>query len=386
MDTTRRADAWVRNTLLIAGLSAGIVSCGGGDHGTPSVLMPAAGTTPATTTAVTPPAVTSSFTMTSLVSDSGQGVAHADAKLINAWGVVFNPTGFVWVANNGSATSTLYDGNGVPQSLVVSIPAGTGGPANPTGIVFNGSQDFKIVQNGVTGASAFIFAAENGTISAWSPTVNRTAAIIAVDGGSAGPVYKGLAIANFNGSNFLYAADFRHNTIDVYDGNFAKVTLAGGFRDPALPAGFAPFGIQAMGNRIYVAYAKQQASGSDEAHGAGLGVVDVFDTGGALVKQLVAGGNLNAPWGMAMAPANFGTFSNDLLVGNFGDGKINAYDPTTGKLIGTLGLADGTPLVIDGLWGIVFGNGVNNQPANALFFTAGPSEETHGLFGRLDLK
>jgi uncharacterized protein (TIGR03118 family) len=371
MDTQGKAFAWFKAGLAGATLAAGLVSCGGGSHHDRDNNMPP---------------VASKFLATSLVSDGTLPAAHTDANLVNAWGLVFNPTGFVWVANNGTSKSTLYDGNGVPQSLVVSIPAGTGGDASPTGIVYNGTQDFKVSQNGVTGASVFIFAGEHGTISGWSPTVNGTSAITVFDGGANGPLYKGLAIASYAGANYLYAADFRNNSVDVYNSSFARVTLPGNFRDPALPAGYAPFGIQAIGNRIYVAYARQAASGPDEVKGAGLGVIDVFDTSGVLIKQLVMGGALDAPWGIAMAPANFGTFSNKLLVANFGDGKINAYDPTTGQMQGTLSRADGTPIVIDGLWGIAFGNGINAQPANTLFFTAGPADEAHGLYGRIDLR
>jgi uncharacterized protein (TIGR03118 family) len=371
MDTQRKAVAWFTAGLVGAALAAGLVSCGGGSHHDRDNNMPP---------------VATKFLATSLVSDGTLPAAHTDANLVNAWGLVFNPTGFAWVVDNGTNTSTLYDGNGVPQSPVVAIPAGTGGDASPTGIVYNGSQDFKIRQNGATGASAFIFAGEGGTIAGWSPTVNRTSAVTVFDGGANGPLYKGLAIASYAGANFLYAADFRNNSVDVYNSSFARVTLLGSFRDPALPAGYAPFGIQAIGSRIYVAFAKQAASGPDEVKGAGLGVIDVFDTSGVLIKQLVMGGALNAPWGIAMAPANFGTFSGDLLVANFGDGKINAYDPTTGAMQGTLSRADGTTIVIDGLWGLAFGNGINAQPTNTLFFTAGPADETHGLYGRIDMQ
>jgi uncharacterized protein (TIGR03118 family) len=366
MDIQHKAVAWFKAGMVGAALAAGIVSCGGHhDH---------------------MDGVTTKFAAVNLVSDGTPAAAHTDPNLVNAWGIAFNPTGFVWVANNASNTSTLYDGNGVPQTLVVSIPAGSIGDAAPTGIVFNSTQDFKVSQNGVTAASPFIFVGEEGTVSGWSPTVNRIAAITVVDNGLNGPVYKGLAISSYAGANYLYAADFRNNAIDVYNGSFAKVTLPGSFRDPALPAGYAPFGIQAIGDRIYVAYAKQAASGTDEVKGAGLGVIDVFDTSGVLIKQLVTGGALNAPWGMAVAPGNFGIFSNDLLVANFGDGKINAYNLSTGKLDGTIGKADGAPIVIDGLWGIAFGNGVNSQPVNALFFTAGPADEAHGLYGRIDMQ
>ena len=365
--------------LLKAGLSgivlgAAVASCGGGnDHPmtTPPVVMP--------------PVVASAFATTALVTDQASGAAHTDTHLVNAWGLAFNPTAFVWVANNGTSTSTLYDGNGVPQTLVVAIPAGTAGDAAPTGIVYNGTQDFKVTQNGVTGASPFIFVGEAGTVSGWSPSVNRTNAVIAVDtNGTA--VYKGLAIGTFAGANYLYAADFRNNRIDVYNATFQKATLPGGFVDPNLPAGYGPFGIQAIGDRVYVAYAQRETSGNDEVKGAGLGVVDVYDMGGTFLHRLAAGGALNAPWGLAMAPANFGDFSNAILVGNFGDGKINAYNPSTGAFIGTLSKSDHTPIVIDGLWGIAFGNGVNNQPANTLFYTAGPSDEAHGIYGRIDMQ
>jgi uncharacterized protein (TIGR03118 family) len=365
--------------LLKAGLSgivlgAVVASCGGGDDHpmtTPPVVMP--------------PVVASAFTTTALVTDQSSGAAHTDTHLVNAWGLAFNPTAFVWVANNGTSTSTLYDGNGVPQTLVVAIPAGTSGAAAPTGIVYNGTTDFKVTQNGVTGASPFIFVGEAGTVSGWSPTVNRTNAVTAVDtNGTA--VYKGLAIGAFAGANYLYAADFRNNRIDVYNASFQKATLPGGFVDPNLPAGYGPFGIQAIGDRVYVAYAQRETSGNDEVKGAGLGVVDVYDMGGTFLHRLAAGGALNAPWGLAMAPANFGDFSNAILVGNFGDGKINAYNPSTGAFIGTLSKADRTPIVIDGLWGIAFGNGVNNQPTNTLFYTAGPNDESHGIYGRIDLK
>ncbi|OEZ80693.1 hypothetical protein JAB8_53480 [Janthinobacterium sp. HH106] len=348
-------------TGFVIALAAALFACGGGHHHHP-------------------PAV-SAYAATSLVSDKpAVPAAHTDPNLVNAWGVAFNPRGFVWVAANGTAKSTLYDGNGVPQSLVVGTPAG------PTGIVFNGTQDFKLSQNGVTAPSPFIFASESGTISAWSPTVSPTTAVVVFDGSEGGSVYKGLAISRYAGANYLYAADFHNGRVDVFDAGFARVALPGAFGDPALPAGYAPFGIQAIGERIYVAYAKREASGDDEEAGAGLGIVNVYDTGGTLIKRLVSGGALNAPWGMALAPADFGTASNMLLIGNFGDGKINAYDPDTGTAAGVLLKTDGTPLAIDGLWGIAFGNGLNSQPVNTLFYAAGPDDETHGQYGRIDLK
>ncbi|MDB5906029.1 MAG: hypothetical protein JWP34_143 [Massilia sp.] len=400
MNTQRKTVTWLKVGLVGAALAAGIVACGGGGGGGGN---PAGGGTAAGgggtagggdpyggngtgAGGTTPPAVGTTYMATNLVSDGTITAAHTDANLVNAWGIAFNPTGFVWVADHGTNKSTLYDGNGVPQSLVVSIPAGTGGSAGPTGIVYNGTQDFKVTQNGVTGASPFIFVGQGGTVSGWSPTVNGTAAITVSDGGANGPLYKGLAISSYAGANYLYAADFRNNAIDVYNGSFTKVTLPGSFHDPALPTGYAPFGIQSIGNLVYVAYAKQATSGPGDIPGAGLGIIDVFDSSGAFIKQLAMGGVLNAPWGMTMAPANFGPFSGDLLVANFGDGKINAFNPSTGKMDGTLSRSDGTPIVIDGLWGLAFGNGVNSQPNNTLFFTAGPSGGTHGLYGRIDLQ
>ena len=332
----------------------------------------------------------SGYVATNLVSDVNMSSnpyssPNVDAHLVNAWGIAFNPQGFVWVANNATSTSTLYDGNGVPQSLVVAIPAGSAGPAKPTGIVFSGSQSFQVSQGGVTAASRFIFAGESGTIAAWAPSVNLTNALTVFDGATAGRIYKGLAIGNQAGADRLFASDFHNGTVDAFDANFAPIAVAGGFVDASLPAGYAPFGIQVIGSLVYVSYAKQDADQEDEVAGAGLGIVNTFDLSGNLVKRLIpAGGKLNAPWGMAMAPANFGPFSNALLVANFGDGRINAYDPATGASLGTLSKPNGTPIAIDGLWGIAFGNGINAQPTNTLFFAAGPVDETHGVYGRID--
>jgi uncharacterized protein (TIGR03118 family) len=363
-----------RVLLALAAFSLTLAACGGGGYGGGD-YMPAANPGP-----VVMPVATTVFSTTRLVGDVAGAAANTDKNLVNAWGIAFNPTGFVWVANNGSNTSTLYDGNGVPQTLVVATPD------EPTGIVFNGSStDFKITQNGATGASAFIFSTESGAIAAWSPGVDRNNAIKVVDSAAAGSVYKGLAIASYNGASYIYAADFHNRRIDVFDTTFAKVALPGSFQDSGLPTGYAPFGIQAIGDRIYVTYAQRQAAGEDEAHGAGLGVVDVYDTAGNLIKQLVMGGALNAPWGIAMAPSNFGDYSGKLLVANFGDGTIHAYDAATGAAAGVLSKTDGSAIVIDGLWGIAFGPGVNSQPTNTLFYTAGPGDETHGAYGRIDL-
>jgi uncharacterized protein (TIGR03118 family) len=326
------------------------------------------------------------FTATTLVSDGAVSAPHTDANLKNAWGIAFNPKGFVWVADNATSVATLYDGHGVPQSLVVSIPTGSNGPANPTGIVFNGTTDFTVSQGGKSGVAAFVFVGEGGTVAAWSPSVNPTVAVTMFDDGSGGAVYKGLALASNGGANFLYATDFHNSKIDVFDKTFAKVAMPGKFQDPALPAGFAPFGIQAIGSKLFVTYAKQNAAMHDNVDGAGLGFIDVFDTAGNLMQRFASAGPLDAPWGVAQAPTNFGQFSGDVLVGNFGDGTINAFDPTSGQFVGTLKLSNGAAFVQSGLWGIAFGNGLDDQPVNALFFAAGPNDEADGVYGRIDVQ
>lgn len=368
-----------RGMACAAALALSACGGGGGDNTTPAATTNPAPTTAAATT----------YAVTSLVSDDTSATnplrgAHGDTHLVNGWGVAFNPAAFVWVTNTGSSTSTLYDGAGVPQTLVVAIPPGVAGAAKPTGIVFNGNPTFKVTQNGVTDSSIFLFDGEAGTISGWSPTVNGTNAVTMVDDSATSAVYTGLAIATRGTSDFLYAADFHNAAVKTYDQNFARVASAG-FTDATLPAGYAPYGIQAIGSLIYVAYARQDVAARTAVAGAGLGIVDTFDTAGTLVKRLIVnGGALNAPWGMAMAPANFGQFSNALLVANSGDGKINAFDPATGALLGTLSGANGNAITIDGLHGIAFGNDRNSQPSTTLFFAAGPSGEQHGVYGRID--
>ena len=333
-----------------------------------------------------------------LVSDGFVKADHTDTNLVNAWGVAFNPFGPVWVADNGTGVSTLYDGAGIPQPLtpsplVVTIPSpkDDNGGGNPTGIVFNGSTGFVVSKDKVSGASRFIFATEDGVIAGWAPNVDRTHAIRAIDNSKSGAVYKGLALSAGGNGGLLYATDFINNKIDVFDsdaidGSFKPVTLwKGAFTDPKMPAKFAPFGIQAINGDIYVSYAKQGAD-VDEEHGAGLGFVNVFDPNGHLIRRVASMGTLNAPWGMALAPAGFGKFSNHLLVGNFGDGRINAYNLVTGKFAGQLKAAhSGHPIVIDGLWGLAFGNGFVGQRVNTLFFAAGPGDEAHGLYGLIDV-
>jgi uncharacterized protein (TIGR03118 family) len=273
------------------------------------------------------------------------------------------------VADNGADVSTLYSG-GVHKSIPVIVPLVVGIPDGaPTGTVFNPTTGFK-----VNGAPArFIFDSEDGTITAWN---GGTQAVI--EHRTTGAIYKGLAIAG----NLLYAANFHANAIDVFNDAFAPTTVPGGFTDPNLPAGFAPFNVQEIAGRIVVAYAMQDQDAEDEVDGPGLGYVDVYDTAGHLIRRLISQGDLNAPWGLALAPKHFGLFSGDLLVGNFGDGAIHAYNPRTGAFEGTLMNKDGNPIKVNGPWALRFGNGVIGTP-QTLLFTAGIGAETHGLFGEI---
>jgi uncharacterized protein (TIGR03118 family) len=312
------------------------------------------------------------YQQVNLASDGFVPAANTDPNLINPWGISYSATSPFWVSDNGTGVATLYNGSGQPfpvgSPLVVTVP-----PSAPTGQVFNGGIGFEVSPGR---PARFIFATEDGTISGWNPTANPTTAILKVDSSASGAVYKGLAIGNNGAGDFLYAANFNSGAIDVFDTNFAPTTLAGGFIDPNIPSGFAPFNIQNLGGKLYVTYA-------DDVPGPGKGFVDVFDLNGNLLRRLISDGSLNSPWGLALAPGNFGEFSNDLLVGNFGDGTINAFDPMDGTYYGTLLDTMGDPIAIDGLWGLIFGNGGNAGDPNVLYFTAGPGGEQHGLFGSL---
>jgi uncharacterized protein (TIGR03118 family) len=257
-------------------------------------------------------------------------------------------------------------------------------PGAPTGIVFNSSNDFAVGNGTISGPSRFIFATEDGGIAGWAPNVDGTHALPAPVTNDDGAIYKGLALAANGKGNFLYATDFHNARIDVFDKAFARVATAGGFTDPSIPKGFAPFGIQNINGNLYVTYAKQDKEAEDDVTGPGLGFVNVFDADGHLLRHVARRGALNAPWGLALAPADFGKFSNRLLVGNFGDGTIAAYDVHSGEFVGLLRRSNGTLLRIEGLWGIQFGNGILNQPTNVLFFAAGPVDESHGLYGRIE--
>lgn len=324
------------------------------------------------------------YAITPLVSDGAVVSRFTDPNLKNPWGIAFTPTAFVWVADNATGKSTTYDGNGMPQSLVVAIPGAGGAAGAPTGIVLNGTGSFVVTKNGLSGAGRFIFAGEDGTISAWAPNVDSTNAVLSVDNSAKNSVYKGIALAANGQGPLLYATDFHNAKVDVFDAAFHPVSVAGAFADPNIPAGFAPFGIQNLQGNLYVTYAKQDAAAHDDVAGPGLGLVDVFDVNGKLIRRVATGGRLNAPWGMALAPADFGRFSNALLVGNFGDGRISAFDARSGQLLGQLRGPDGRRLAINGLWGIAFGNGFSAQPTGTLFFAAGVNDEADGLYGRIE--
>jgi uncharacterized protein (TIGR03118 family) len=314
-----------------------------------------------------------SFTVHNLVSDGFVPADHTDPNLVNGWGLSRSASSPWWVADNGTDVSTLYQGNGNQVPLVVKVPGG------PTGTVFNGTSSF--VLRGIAPAR-FLFATEAGTIRGWNPSVNATETVVGATRADA--IYKGLAIGSTTEGDRLYAADFHHGRIDVFNGSFQVLNKPGAFVDPNLPAGYGPFGVQNIGGWIYVTYAKQDADRVDEIAGPGLGVVDVYDSSGTFLRRVATGGALNAPWGLTMAPAGFGEFGGNLLVGNFGDGRINAYTPTAQgpyAAHGTLRGTNGAPIFIDGLWAIGFGNGAGAGPTTSLFFAAGPDDEQHGLFG-----
>jgi uncharacterized protein (TIGR03118 family) len=324
-----------------------------------------------------------SYTVHNLVSDGSVPADHTDANLVNAWGIAASSTSPWWVSDNGKDVSTLYDGHGVAQFPPTPLVVGVAG--DPTGVVFNGSSGFVINDgNGHSGPAVFMFATEGGTIRGWNPNVppppRSTQSFVGAsvtDG-----VFKGLAIAG----DRLFVTDFHHGMVDVYDSSFNPVTTTGGFVDPKLPKGYAPFGIQNLGGEIFVTYGKQDAAAHDEVDGQGLGIVDEYTTDGVLIARVATHGQLNGPWGLAMAPPDFGQFGGDLLVGNFGDGQINAYARQQNggfKFDGQLRGTDGKPLTIDGLWGIGFGNGSGSGDTNDLYFAAGPDSESHGLFGEV---
>ena len=320
------------------------------------------------------------YRQTNLVSNQ-TGVAHkTDANLVNAWGLAFFPTGPFWVSDNGSGVTTLYRVNPATNAttqlgLVVAIP----GNGSVTGQVFN-----TAAAAGAFNKDNFLFVSEDGTISGWRGALGTSAETLQV--GSSANVYKGVAFATVSGHSFIYAANFRNGTIDVVKGDAGAPNLAGGFVDPNIPAGYAPFNIQTLNGKLYVTYALQNGAKHDDVEGSGHGFVSVFDLNGNFLNRVASQGALNSPWGLVIAPGSFGAFSGDLLVGNFGDGRINAFDPNTNNYIGPLRQEpDHSPLSIDGLWGLTTGNGGSAGSPDQIYFSAGPDGESHGLFGSLRL-
>ncbi len=385
----------IRSTLgwLVAGASVfALAGCGGGSNssGTSGGGVSTPPAQPAPPAPSSPAA--SIYTVKSLVSNVAGAAVVQDPDLQHGWGISFAPTGAAWVSAHASNLTTVYDGDGNIKLPSVKIPSGaSGAPSGPTGQVGFGGSAFVIHKNGASGSAAFMFAGTGGTISGWNINVDKSNAVTMFDGSNDGDVFTGLAIVSQGSTNMLIAADVGHSAVEAFadngDGTVKPVTLAGNFTDPNLPAGYKPFGVQTIGSQIFVTYAHFTGTNPLEDHGAGLGLVDVYDLNGKLVKRLVnTGGALNAPWGVAMAPASFGQFSNDLLIANFGDGTINVYDPASGNMLGTLSDSSGKPLVIPGLWGIAFGNDAAglDQPSTTLFYAAGPTQ-TQGIYGRIDL-
>ncbi len=320
---------------------------------------------------IAPPAV-AQYEVTNLVSSQGGIAKFLDSDLINPWGIAYAPAGAICVADTGTGLATSYNAQGVKQSLVITVPAASKRHGTPTGVVYNRTTDFQISQGGHSGPATFIFDTIDGTISGWNSKVNSNTAIVVVKTPSAS--YTGLAIGASKGANFIYAADHKNNKVDVYDGSFHLVKS---FTDSNLPAGSAPFNVRPINGKLFVAFTSPRVGGA----------VDIFDMAGNLIKTFTSGSELNGPWGLAQAPGNFGPASKALLVGNLNDGRINAFNPTTGQLIGPLTDPNGKIISESGLWAIGFGGGTSqNGRTNQLFFAAGINNEKGGLFGVISYK
>jgi uncharacterized protein (TIGR03118 family) len=315
---------------------------------------------------------------TNLVSDIPGEAEHTDPNLVNPWGISESANSPFWIADNGTGVSTLYTTTGTSVPLIVTVPNPSGGISAPTGTVFNG--------NGAAfNGDAFLFDSEDGAISGWRGALGTTAEVL-LNGTGDKSVFKGLAISNVGPNTYVYATDFHNNQITVLPSAGAPA-LTGNFTDPGLPAGYAAFGIENLNGELYVSYAKQDAAKHDDVAGLGNGYIDVYSLNGDFIRRLVSNGDLDSPWGMTLAPVGFGTLGGDLLVGNFGDGTIDAYDATTGAFLSQFDDSHGNPLVNQGLWALDFGNGGNGGLTDTLYFTAGipgtGAVEDHGLFGSL---
>lgn len=313
-----------------------------------------------------------------LVSDIPGEAEHTDPNLVNPWGISESANSPFWIADNGAGVSTLYTTTGAAVPLIVTIPNPSGGTSAPTGTVFNGN---SAAFNG----DAFLFASEDGAITGWRGALGTNAQIL-LNGTGDNSVFKGLAISNIGSNTYLYATDFHNNQITVLPSGGAPA-LTGNFTDPGLPSGYAAFGIENLNGELYVSYAKQDAAKHDDVAGLGNGYIDVFSLNGDLIRRLVSNGPLDSPWGMTLAPVGYGKLGGDLLVGNFGDGTIDAFNATTGSFVSEFDDSHGDPLVNQGVWALDFGNGGNGGLADTLYFTAGipgsGAVEDHGLFGSL---
>ena len=327
------------------------------------------------------------YTQTNLVADSGSGASVTDPNLLNPWGISRSSGSPWWISDHGSGKTTLYTGTGTAIALVVTIPPADSSSqtGTPTGQVYNGTNDFPVAPGK---PAHFIFATEDGTISGWNSSVNATLAVIVVNT-KGDSVFKGIAVATVDDPargilDFLYVAEFRKARVSVYDASFNRVSLDDdAFRDERIPEDFAPFNVQNIGGNLYVAFAKQDSTKHDEENGPGLGYVDVFSPSGRLLHRLESGKWFNAPWGIAQASGDFGAYSHDILVGQFGSGEILVFDPVTGRFKGQLNDSTNAPIVIGGLWALAFGSGTGSGPANTLYFTAGSDGDLHGLFGTI---
>ncbi|MGA2188670.1 MAG: TIGR03118 family protein [Steroidobacteraceae bacterium] len=388
--------ARVSGSLAVGAVFAvAVVACGGGSGGGGAGSGSSAGSPMVQQTSA-------DFADKPLVVDKAEVVAVAatvDANLQNPWGIAEAPGLPFWIADNNSNLTTLYSGTGDIEtqevtgsaSTGVAIPASAAGvQANPTGQVYNGNGGFMIATSNGPETALFIFDGEGGTLAAWAKDSGPSAVTAYDDGlqnGTDHAVYKGLAMGSVDGAQYLYATDLHNNKVDVFDTNFAKpAAMQGKFVDPGLPSGFVPFGISAVNGQLYVTYTMQDSAKHDEVTGAGLGYVDIFDFSGNLVSRFASAGSLNAPWGIAVAPAGFASLQGDVLIGNFGDGTINVFMPHEASLatsIGPLVGSNGQPLAFAGLWSLVFGNGDSDKPLTTLFYTAGFASQTDGVFGTI---
>jgi uncharacterized protein (TIGR03118 family) len=324
------------------------------------------------------------FAQVILASDVPGMAPVTDPNLINPWGLAFSPTGPIWIAENGSNVSDILDGRGQLIPLVVTIPSAVQSSSTPTGTVFNAGPDFVISDGAISAPSRFLFADEDGTIAGWSGKVNPTRAVLAINNSGFGAVYTGLTLATGpSGDSFLYAANFGRGTIDVFDRVFKPIIRPDAFQDSSLPIGFAPFNIQNIGNLLFVSYAQRGEDPGVTQPGPGQGFIDIYHSDGSLVGRFASQGALNSPWGLAVAPAGFGQFAGALLVGNNGDGQINAYDMKSGVFLGELRDENSAPITIPNLWGLIFGNDHAGGNSDTLFFAAGAGDDEHGLFGAI---